>query len=136
MTAVELMRLCRNAFEVERVDGEFTLEGGRVSPGFSPGNGEWVAIRGSRWNDGVHKVEDGDLPDTVDETFRGTVWVLRPPMDFLRLCRRIDRYQQRGEPEAERERFGEYEVSGRKSWQQVFAGELAPWRRMFTEVPL
>ena len=51
---------------------------------------EYIAIFGSRHNNGVHKLSDDDL---VDEEFHGAVWIMSPPAAFLSLVEEIEAWQ-------------------------------------------
>ena len=69
-------------------------------------------------------------------TFTGTVYVLNPPADFLRLCGDIACWAAANpDPAVSAEKLGEYSVSRRAvTWESAFALALAPYRRMFSEV--
>ena len=139
VTLEEVMRSVRNGFTAERLDGAFVLSGGEVLPGGGDlREGDLALIRGSAANDGIHTVAQGLLTETEDEEFIGTMWILRPPADFRRLVSRISAWQEAHPDSGIRaEAFGEYsETRVAGGWPQVFAAELAPWRRMFADAPL
>lgn len=146
-----VMRRVRNYFERERIDGTFTISGGVLEP--MP-DAPYIAISGSAWHDGVwprdaldgaHDADDQLALETQteqNETFDGKVWGLHPPADFLDLCEEIvafDAKRPAGSPQSEK--YGDYSYSMANansyyagSWEDVFSGQLAPFRRMFTEV--
>lgn len=133
-----VMRRVRNFFERERIDGTFTISGGMLEP--LP-DAPYIAISGSAWHDGVFPA--GTLPETGhDEQFDGKVWGLHPPSDFLAMCESISEYDAKNPVGAyQSESFGGYSytrgnVGGTAGdgWEAAFAGQLAPYRRMFTEV--
>ena len=53
-----------------------------------------IAITGSMRLIGVWEVVDGKIAAECDEDWRGRVWVLAPPEDFLALCREIDAWRE------------------------------------------
>lgn len=128
------MRRVRNFFERERIEGTFTITGGVLAP--LP-DAPFIAISGSRWHDGVFPI--GALPgDMPDEIFDGKVWGLHPPSDFLALCEAISAYDEKNPIGAyQSESFGPYSYTrgtAGNGWEAAFAGQLLPYRRMFTEV--
>lgn len=149
-----VMRLVRNYFERECIEGSFAISGGVLEP--MP-DAPYIAISGSARHDGVFPASalSGELTgdelcglikhDIVpgkDETFDGKVWGLHPPDDFLALCEEISAYEDKnpiGAPQSES--FGAYSytrpsVGGTagNGWEAAFSGRLLPYRRMFTEV--
>lgn len=140
ITVAAVMRQVRNFFVRSRVEGTISITGGAVSPAVSA---PWVAISGSAYHDGVHRMVDGVIEndDQPDETFVGQVWMLHPPDDFLKLCADIAAYDEKNAPGSfVSESFGDYSISratgtaGTITWEQAFASRVAPYRRMFTEV--
>ena len=135
------MRWCNNYFEVSEYSGTVTINDG-VLENIPVSENEYLAISGSRHNDGV--TARGLLER--NESFNGRVWVLHPPKEFLLLCDRISQYDDKNPAGSMvSESFGGYSynrgsgssVTGTAAgWQQVFAQELRPYRRMFTEVSL
>ena len=145
-----VMRRVRNFFERERIDGTFAISGGVLEP--MP-DAPYIAISGSAWHDGVwprdaltgaHDAVDQLALDTgieQDETFDGTVWGLHPPADFLAMCEEIEVYNSKNPIGAyQGESFGTYSYSrgavssAGNGWEAAFALQLAPYRRMFSEV--
>ena len=137
-----VMRYVNNFFEVSQYDGEFTITDHRlVLPEDLP-VGTFIAIRGSLFNDGVHKIDL--LHRFEDETFSGVVYILHPPESFLAICAEIEDYEAKTPTGSfVSESFGGYsysrgsgssETGTASPWQQAFAIALRPYRRMFTEV--
>ena len=139
ITVEDVMRECRNFFEKAHYDGEFTIHGGMLDLPETLPDGAYIAINGSAFHDGVHRI--GDAMDIPDETFTGRVWILHPPKSFLEICKEINEYDQKNPVGAfQSETFGEYQYTrsgvqtGLKSWQSAMSQRLNPYRKMFTEV--
>lgn len=139
ITVESVMRECRNFFETAHYDGEFAITGGVVALPEELPDGTYIAISGSAFHDGVHKI--GDAMDVPDETFSGRVYILHPPKSFLEICEEINEYDQKNPVGAfQSESFGEYQYTragvqtGLKSWQSAMQQRLNPYRKMFTEV--
>lgn len=131
-----VMRHVRNYFERGCVEGEFTVSGGVLSPAPAA---RYFAIEGSMYHDGVYR--EGELKESPAETFSGKVWTLCPPDDFIALCAEISAFDDNNPAGAmQSESFGEYSYTrmggadGAPGWMRVFANQLHPYRRMFTEV--
>lgn len=141
----DLMRETRNFFPAAAMDGTWTLLSGALSPFDGFHVGDWVAVTGSIYNNGVYQLGEGCvIPGATDETWQGRVWLLAPPADFLSLACEIARWaKHQGENQPVKESFGAYsrelatDSQGRPlTWQAFFARQLQPWRRMYTEVKL
>ena len=137
----DVMRHVRNHFIQSASTGSFRQQNSVLTPStgaaddFAPGM--WVAIVSADGPQGVFQLTDqGGLADTPDITFTGTVYVLNPPADFLRLCGDIACWAAANpDPAVSGEKLGEYSVSRRAvTWESAFALALAPYRRMFSEV--
>lgn len=149
VTVTDVMREMHNVFLGRKAPGTWKLEDGRLIPveaELLPENmllaGDWIALVGSRRNDGVYQVgEDGRLNGVRDETWDGTVWVLEPPSGFLRLCEEIAAWVEANPDDGvKRETFGTYSVERAvrtdglsMNWRHVFAASLAVYRRMYWE---
>lgn len=138
----QLMAECRNFFEVGYREGSYTITDGVLSPADGL-NGRFVRIKGSTFHDGVYRCEDGVLLDAsgADETFTGVVWVLNPPPAFLQLAEKVGKFIESAPiSRVVSESFGAYShtmatgTNGVLTWQEAFARELLPYRRMYTEV--
>ena len=141
VSVAAVMRHVRNFFERGWMDGTLIISGGVLSV---PVDAPYIAITGSRHNDGVHRM----LSDTVaerplrNETFSGRIWLLYPPADFLDLCRDASKFDDKNPAgELKSESFGEYSYTrasagsgGLLTWETALASRLMPYRRMFTEV--
>lgn len=141
----DLMRETRNFFPAAAMDGPWTLQGGALTPADDFHTGDWVAVTGSLYNNGIFQLGEGCvIPGAADETWHGRVWLLAPPADFLALAREVGLWaRQQGSPAAVKESFGAYsrelatDSQGRPiTWQAYFAPRLLPWRKMYTEVKL
>ena len=125
---------CRGTFRQQ--NGVLTLADGLPQPGyFAPEM--WVAIVSKDGPQGVFQLtEQAGLADTADTTFTGTVYVLNPPADFIRLCGDIACWAQANpDPAVSSEKLGEYSINRRAvTWESAFALALNPYRRMYSEV--
>lgn len=147
----DVMAECRNHFQDEvtpYIEGDFTLVSGVLTPYSGIADGDYIAITGSRLNDGVYLPTVTSEGVTVlgvdDESFTGKIWILHPPRKFVSLVTEIAAYAATHVPSAiVSESFGNY--SGSKAvdvngmplgWQAVYAAQLHPYRRMFKVVPL
>ena len=135
----DVMRHVRNHFVRSAVTGTFIHLRGVLTPltHFKPGM--WVAVTGEDAPSGIYQLdENGGIPDLEDMNWTGTVYVLDPPADFLRLCGDIGIWSAAHENSpVTSEKFGEYSVTRQPmTWETAFAPALAPYRRMFTEVPV
>lgn len=141
VSVAAVMRQIHNYFEVGSISGVIAVSGNAIVP--EP-ESPWCYVSGSWMHDGAWQVKDGKLvglPDGLpDEEFNGRVWLLKPPADFLALCEEISAYDDKNPAGAYlQESFGGYsymrrQTTGSTAWQDVYAGRLAPYRRMFTEV--
>lgn len=141
VTVGSVMRTVNNFFERVRYEGQFTIEGGRISLPVDLPDHAFIAIIGSAFHDGVHDMHTDYALPAPDETFNGIVYVLQPPVGFLMLCEEIAKYDEKTPVGAlQSESFGNYSYTrasgqnGVKTWQEAFAAQLRPYRRMFTEV--
>ena len=135
----DVMRHVRNHFAVSRRTGQWSHEGGVLTPNDTLTPGMWIAIAGPGAPQGVYQLdENGGIPDLGDVTFTSTVWQLNPPADFLRLCGDIGCWAAANpDPTVSAEKLGEYSVTRRAvTWESAFAPALHPYRRMFPEVAL
>lgn len=138
-----VMRRVRNYFERGYRKGTFSITGNVLSPAV---DAPMIAIQGSSYHDGVYASVNGIMQGTPnarpDEIFEGTVWMLYPPDDFLALCEQISKYDDKNPVGAlHSEKFGDYQYQrgtdgrgGVVDWRQAYMQELAPFRKMFSEV--
>lgn len=119
--------------------GVFTISGGVISPlDFVP-NGAYYRVIGSILNDGVYH-KGYDDTELVSETFRGAVWLMRPPVEFLRLAQEITEWQAKNADAVSSpytmESFGGYtyqKAAGGENaptWDQIFRTRLNRWRKI------
>ena len=138
----------RNFFLVERVHGTYTIQSGILSPlpdGIKQGN--YFRIVGSASHDGVYmrQAETGELLSRPsgsddDETFSGSIWVMRVPPAFVTLAGDIKAYAESDAGKASAyvsESLGGYtytKATGENGaplrWQDVFRKDLNKYRRM------
>ena len=145
VSVAAVMRHCRNFFEVGYLDGTFRITGNALP---DAKDAHFVYISGSLYHDGVWEICNGyltgkSIEGLEDEEFDGRVWLLAPPIDFIETCKTIAEYEEKNPVGAmQSESFGEYSytrqslsgTNGLTGWQAAFGGQLAPYRRMFTEV--
>jgi hypothetical protein len=139
----DVMRHVRNHFIHSTITATWTHEGGtlalaeHLAPAEKLTPGMWIAVTGAGAPTGVYQLdEQGGIPNLGEMTWSGTVYVLDPPADFLRLCGDIACWAAaNSDPGITAEKLGEYSVS-RKSvtWQEAFAPALRPYLRMYAEV--
>ena len=133
----DVMRHVRNHFIRSTVTGDFRHVGGILLPAEAFRPGMWIAGTGEGAPAGVyHLDEQGGIPGLSDTSWTGTVYLLDPPADFIRLCGDIACWAAaHSAPALTSEKFGEYSVDRRPiTWEVAFAPALAPYRRMFAEV--
>lgn len=141
VSVAAVMRQINNFFEVGSISGRFAISGNAIAP--AP-ESPWCYVSGSWMHDGAYRVTDGYLDEVLsdlpDEEFDGVVWLLKPPAAFLALCEEISAYDDKTPVGAyQQESFGGYSymrrnTGGSTAWQDVYAGRLAPYRKMYTEV--
>lgn len=115
--------------------GAFVIASGALSPDVGLVSGQYYRIRGSVFNDGLHKMGGDD--QLKDETFTGEVWALSVPQAVQALAEEVSAWVEKN-PETDKvsESFGGYSYSraqnasgGAGGWQAAFAGRLNAWRR-------
>lgn len=124
--------------------GEYTISGGSIDLPFLL-NGQYFRIVGSLLNDGVYQYPADGL---ADEVFTGAVWAMAVPPAVIALAADIEAWQNKyGSVESANmspfssESFGGYSYQKAQgfastgggmltSWQDLFAGRLAKYRRL------
>lgn len=115
--------------------GAFVIASGVLSPDIGLLPGQYYRIRGSVFNDGLHKMGGDD--QLKDETFDGEVWALAVPRAVVDLSVEISAWMENN-PVTDKvsESFAGYSYSrgqtaagGAGGWQAAFAGRLNAWRR-------
>lgn len=133
--------------ECDKHIGDFAVVDGAIAPSFDFPTG-YIRIIGSRLNDGVHKISDGDLVN--EGKFHGAIWMMSPPAHFLALAEEIESWQEaNGKADSiamspfQSESFGGYSYSkaggGSSSngvdqigptWQSQYAKRLNIYRKI------
>lgn len=132
----QILDFIHNYFIHDRVSGIFTISGGELTD-VDMQTGQYFKIRGSVFNDGVHK--DGDA--LTDETFRGEVWLMAVPKAVLTIADEVsdwmDKYGDANNSPYQSESFGGYSYSkssdstgGSATWQTVFGKRLNAYRNV------
>lgn len=121
-------------FAVQTLDEqEWIITDGTMDvPGVLPG--QYVRIIGSVLNDGVYQYP---LTGLVDETFTGTVRLLKIKKAVLEMVPEIEAWCEKNQPTAyTSESFAGYSYSKATNanglaagWQDVFEAQLAPYRK-------
>ena len=115
--------------------GAFVIASGVLSPDIGLVSGQYYRIRGSVFNDGLHRIDGGE--ELTDEAFTGEVWALSIPKSVQELAEEIAAWRE-SNPETDKtsESFGGYSYSRGQSasggvggWQAAFASRLNAWRR-------
>ena len=115
--------------------GALVIASGVLSPDVGLVSGQYYRIRGSVFNDGLHRVDGGEA--LTDEEFTGEVWALAVRKGGQDLAEEIAAWRE-SNPETEKtsESFGGYSyiraqgaIGGVGGWQAAFAGRLNAWRR-------
>lgn len=120
--------------------GSFTISNNVIT--FAGGemtiqNGQYFRIVGSTFNDGVYKY--GEENTYIDESFRGSVWLMAVPPDFLALLAEIEAWQTKnGGVDSEMmspfqsESFGGYSYTKASGGGSSSSSSLAPsWQNAF-----
>lgn len=145
----EVCEYLRNWFDKNqpKTFGEIVIENGSLSTDCKLKQNQYFRIIGSTFNDGVYK-NDSNLTLT-DEVFKGAVWAMSIPPDFISLVTEISAYQAKyGDINStamspfNSESFGGYsyskssggnvDTSRNKSgtWQGAFGARLSIWRKI------
>ena len=135
----DVMRHVRNHFIVDAIQGDWQEAQGRLTPADQLSPGMWIAVTGadSGAPSGVYQLdENGGIPGLDDMSWRGTVYRLNPPADFLRLCGDIACWAAANpDPAVSGEKLGAYSLSRKAiTWEAAFTSALTPYKQMFTEV--
>lgn len=145
----EVCAYLRNWFDKNqpKTFGEIVIENGSLSTDCKLKQNQYFRIIGSTFNDGVYK-NDSNLTLT-DEVFKGAVWAMSIPPDFISLVTEISAYQAKyGDINStamspfNSESFGGYSYSKSSggssdtskdksgTWQGAFGARLAKWRKI------
>lgn len=134
----EILDYLNNYFVEKRIFGKFKIENGTIDT--EAQEGQYIAIRGSVFNDGVYEYPVSDLED---EEFDGAIWLLRIPHKLINIAKDIEDWQGRQGIDSpvnspyQSESFGGYSYTKKNTgsiydntWQSVFAGRLSRWRKV------
>lgn len=135
----DVMRHIRNHFIADALQGDWQHVQGSLMPANQLAPGMWIAVTDAESGApaGVYQLDEkGGIPGLDDMSWRGTVYRLNPPADFIRLCGDISCWAAANpDPAVTSEKLGAYSVSrGAVTWQSAFAPALAPYKRMYAEV--
>lgn len=143
----DICKYLNNWFDDKRLYGTFTISDGTFTdPEITEylQAGQYFRIIDSVFNDGVYQYPDEEL---IDETFNGSVWVLKIPPQVLAISEEIDAWQAKylGADSAalspfQSESFGGYSyskganadgTSAGGDWSKVggFTSRLSEWRK-------
>lgn len=138
MMLEQILRHIKNWFLYQVYEDVFTIMDGSISlPCLS--DGQYFRIKGSVFNDGLHKYPATDLKD---EIFMGEVWALAVPEILVNLANEIESWQLKNGESASgpysSESFGGYtytravdaKTGGAMTWEGVFRSQLDPWRKI------
>jgi hypothetical protein len=144
-TMTEVCNYLNNFFWEKKIQSTFTIENGTIDvPALK--DGQYFRIIGSTFNDGVHKYPITQSKRLKDETFKGEIWAMAVPEAVTALTSEIEAWNELyGRPDSinmgpyTSESFSGYSYSkgagsatgaSAPSWQDVYAGKLAPYRRL------
>ena len=134
----DVMRHVRNHFIRTAITGSWQHRDGLLTPAENLAPGMWIAVAPAEDAPaGVYQLsENGGIPDLSDAAWTGTIYLLQPPADFIRLCGDIACWAAaHPDPTVTAEKLGEYSVHRSAiTWETAFAPALTPYRRMFPEV--
>lgn len=121
--------------------GTFTIADGKLPLPFMQ-NGQYFAIWGSIFNDGLHQYGQ-EMEALQDETFTGAVWALAVPKAVVELANEIAAWQAKYgaramSPYSSESLAGQYSYTIRSDpstgqssgWQGVFRERLNRWRKV------
>lgn len=137
-TLNEVCAEINNYFDTgDTFSGEITIENGVINEPVPVDEGQYIRIRGSAMNDGAYCFNEGGL---TDETFKGSVTVMRLPVDFRNLIAEISDWKKTNADKLnnifQSESFGGYSytlnssASGGASVKGVFGTRLNRYRKI------
>lgn len=118
----------------------FSIRNGTIEPLPYIQIGQYYRIIGSALNDGVYCHGTDDL-DMQDEDWWGTIWTMRVPKAFVKLCKEIKSWQEKHAESLsgpyQSESFAGYSYSkgtsangGAWTWQDQFRNKLNAYRKL------
>ena len=145
LVLTEMCDYLNNYFWVTKIEGTFTIENGTISVAGLK-EGQYFRILGSTFNDGVHKYPIDTEQPLIDETFKGSVWLMAVPQTVIGLAGEISEWQAKnGKADSDAmspfnsESFSGYSYSkggggssggSTVTWQDAYAGRLNKYRRL------
>ena len=138
----EILDYIHNYFEYEIVRGVFSIFDGAIDGTRFIQDGQYFKIKGSVFNDGVHKY-GGEI--LTDESFTGEVWLMAVPPRLIKLAHEIEAWCDANKDTIvspyTSESFGGYSYtkatentgnggSGAATWRSVFGTQLNQWRKL------
>ena len=138
----EVLDFIHNYFEYRKVYGVFSIFDGAIDGTKFIADGQYYKIKGSVFNDGVHKYGEDVL---TDESFTGEVWLMAVPPRLTKLVEEIEDWCKTNKSTLESpytsESFGGYSYSkasenvgnggsGMTTWRSVFGVQLNQWRKI------
>lgn len=138
----QILNYIHNYFEKDIVHGTFTVSSGALDVDFLQDD-QYFRIKGSVFNDGVHRFPTSDL---IDESFHGEIWAMAVPPAVIALSNEIEewvtKYGDQMDSPYQSESFGGYSYTKKSSggsvndgndasdWRSVFRTRLNHWRKI------
>ena len=141
MKIKEICDYIHNYFELETIDGKFTIADGSLT-GVDIPNNQYFRIEGSIFNDDIYKAPVADL---TDETFKGRITLMVVPKDVIDVLNEATEWQAKNasvlNSPYQSESFGGYSYSkgtstkkdglhGAYTWRDVFGDRLKAYRKI------
>ncbi len=138
----QILDYIHNYFVKEVFRGKFEIVDGVLQVENILQDGQYFYIKGSVFNDGVHKFPDNEL---TDEEFKGEIWAMAVPAAVVSLSNEIEawlvKYGDAMNSPFASESFGGYSYTKAQgyastgggmlsSWQAVFGNRLNHWRKI------
>lgn len=144
-TMTEVCGYLNNYFWESKIQSTFTISDGTLEiPALK--EGQYFRIIGSTFNDGVHKYPIATSKKLTDETFKGEIWAMAVPQAVTALTSEIEAWNElyggvgsEAMSPFNSESFSGYSYSksggsatggSTAGWQDVYAGRLAPYRKL------
>lgn len=138
-----ILNYLHNWFEIPGAArcGEFEIVSGELCADYLM-PGQYYRIRGSVFNDGLHRYPCEAFDCMQDEVFTGEVWPLAIPKAVIELSDEIKAYRE-ANPDTDKvsESFADYSYTRAQTtqngtstaggWQAVFAPRMRRWRKPY-----
>lgn len=132
---IEALMAATNNYFIKKQfsSNNFAISGGAINIENELPLDSYFMIEGSLFNDGVHKNDSSHV--LIDEEFSGSVYLLAPPKEFIKLAHIVHDFQLTHQPTGyTSESFDGYsyskEAADADNWQNVFKAEIKRWRRL------